>query len=233
MKPHAFRYYKRRYGTENKKAVILLSGWKGTQTQYWIFSKLLERNGYHCITYTYDNQILSTDPKEMVTNILLVVDDIIHEVELLKSQKIPTVTLFGTSLGSTLAILSAEKTPNVDAVVLNTSGEDISKIIWSWETVMKGFKRELIQKGYTFKKLNDELESINRKEDIKKLKNKKIMLLLSTKDKIIPHEYSLNLAYSLKKVNSSTIVKTSHTHAHFMYGVINLLKASTCVKILE
>lgn len=219
-----FRLYKNRYGVNKKKVVFLLSGWQGTQAQHWLFSKLIEKSGYNCITYTYDKEILDPNPKLTANNVSMVVADILNEISLFKNQSIHDITIIGTSMGNIPAIITANKSADVGKLILNMCGYDMAHIIWSWDHVIKGFKEEMIKTGVTLEKLTREWQSINPKNNLTMLKNKKILLLMSKSDKIIPFQQAEDLRKSLQKINGSTIFETSHYFGHYLYGVINLFK---------
>lgn len=219
-----FHIYKNRYGVNKKKVVFLLTGWQGTQAQHWLFAKLIEKTGYYCITYTYDKEILDPNPKVTVENVSHVVVDLLEEISRLNKQNIHDITIIGTSMGNIPAVITANKSADVDKLILNMCGNDMAQIIWSWDHVIKGFKSEMLRNGVTLEKLSQEWKSINPKNNLANLKNKKILLLLSKKDTIIPFQQADELRKSLIKINASTIVKTSNHFGHFLYGVINLLR---------
>lgn len=220
-----FRFYKRRYGIRNKKVVILLSGWQSTQAQYWFVSKLLERNGFYCLTYTYDKEFLDLNPELTVKNVSLVVVDILEEISLFKGQGVADIAIFGTSLGSVPAIIAANKTENVNKLILNTSGFDMAKTIWGWDHVLRGFKEKMVISGITLEKLTQKWKNINPKNNLVGLRDKKILLLSSRNDKIIPFEQADKLRRAILEINESILFKSSGRFGHLSYGIINLLRA--------
>lgn len=218
---------------QKDKAVILLSGWRATQAQYWLFSTLIALQGYHCLTYTYDKEILNPNPQRTVKNVTNVVADIVTEVTRLHKHGVHDITLFGTSLGSVLAILAAKQAPQVDTIILNTSGYDIAKIIWSWDSFVPHFKKQIVDQGINLKQLSQAWTRINPKNNLIGLTTKKVLLLSSQVDTVIPFEQAEKLFRALTKVNRSTRFVVTSTFGHLSFGAINLLRAAQYVRSIQ
>ncbi len=225
-----FRFHKKYQGHSKTKAVILLSGWRTNQAQYWLFSRLIANQGYRCLTYTYDAAILQPNVKTTAANISLVVADIVQEIAAFKKQGATEIILFGTSLGSLLAILSANQSDDVDKLILNTSGLDMAKTVWSWDDIFSGFKDTLVNQGITLEQLCLDWQSINPRDNLDRIANKEIVLLASRKDKIIPFTQADELRVALQKNNPRLIFQTTDHFGHLLFGAINLCQAPRYLK---
>lgn len=225
-----FRFYKKRYGEKNRKVVFLLAGWQNPQWHYWLFSKLLQHHGYYCITYTYDKEILDPNPQITTTNTLNVTDDIITESKSLKESGVSEISIFGTSLGSVIAILAANKINYVGKLIINTSGANVARIVWSWDGKLGGFRRKLQKNAIDLNTLDSKWENIHPINNLRNLNNKKILFLTTTNDSIIPQQEIKDLQDGLKKINKSVRIKNSDGWNHFIFGFLNLLNASSIIE---
>lgn len=224
-----FQFYKKRYGIKHTPVVFLLSGWKSNQSQYWLFSQLLAGAGYYCITYTYDDEILSVDPDMTVRNVSVVVQDLLQEVAELQKQGRKDICFFGTSLGTVPTILAANATKDVRKIILNTSGADIAKIVWSWDKELLGFKKSLLEHGISLTSLQKSWRTITPLAHVDNFQNKKVLFLVAGKDKIIPSAESAELQALLLKKSARVKVKRAQNLGHFLYGAANLFRAASLV----
>src|SRR5438067_9130228 len=107
------------YGKKNKKVVFLLTGWGNNARSYWLFAKILELQGYRCVTYAYDSNILSPNITGTIDNFMKVKEDILRQIKILKKNGGTDFIVFGTSLGTVLSFLLAKEAPEVTKMIIN------------------------------------------------------------------------------------------------------------------
>lgn len=227
------RFYTYIHGVKNKKVIFLLTGWQNKWWMFWLFSKIFYLKGYCCITYIYDKEILSSNPAKTVEIVNEIKKDILLKISYFKKSGYSEFNIFGTSLGTVITILVANTSDDISHVILNTTGADIASIVWSWDTVIPHFKRDLLERDVTLKKLKRAWKTISPLENINKLQNKRILIYLSTKDKVIPYQLSQELINQLIKRRYTFRVIINNHFGHFLTGAYNLLNSRIYIKFLN
>jgi hypothetical protein len=221
------------YGSHNKKVVFLLTGWKNTVGQFWIFSHILSLYGYRCITYEYDRSVLSPDAGRTKSELLKIKKDILEGIQKLKKEGIDSFAIFGTSLGSLIALMVANNSKEIDRIILNLSGADLAEIVWSWDYIEKGFKRGLLRNLLTLLRLKISWRIVSPINNVDKLKNKKILFYYAKKDEMIPFVQARKLAVAFKKYGHDYQVSVNKHNGHLGAGLINLLNFPKYIRFLN
>jgi len=229
-----FSFRKKIFGEKNKKVIFLLTGWGNKIFQYIFVIKVLTERGYRCIVYEYDKEILSSDIAKTVKNFFKVKKDILNSIKLLKNQGIKEFSVFGTSLGSVLTFLVANNSKEIKKLVVNLTGADLAEVVWSWDNVRgSNIKKELIARNIDLLKLKNSWKILSPINNIKNLKDKKILIYISKKDELIPYRQSLQLIDQLKYLDCQIKVVTNKHLNHILSGTKNLLKFNRYLTFLE
>jgi len=229
-----FSFRKKIFGEKNKKVIFLLTGWGNKIFQHIFVIKVLTERGYRCIVYEYDKEILSSDIAKTVKNFFKVKKDILNSIKLLKNQGIKEFSVFGTSLGSVLTFLVANNSKEIKKLVVNLTGADLAEVVWSWDNVRgSNIKKELIARNIDLLKLKNSWKILSPINNIKNLKDKKILIYISKKDELIPYRQSLQLIDQLKYLDCQIKVVTNKHLNHILSGTKNLLKFNRYLTFLE
>jgi hypothetical protein len=221
------------YGKHNKKIVFLLTGWKNTTGQYLPFSHILRSKGYCCITYEYEKHVLSPDAKKTKKELLGIKKDILRKISELKKEGITDFSVFGTSLGSQVALMVANNSKDVSKIILNLSGADLAEVVWSWNYTEQGFKEKLLKNLYTLLKLKLSWRVVSPINNINKLKDKKILFYCAKNDEVIPYIQAKKLAEAIKKRGYDCRVVVNKRSGHFGTALTNLLNYPRYIKFLN
>jgi len=221
------------FGNSNKKVVLLIGGWTYTQSIMWLPSKILARHGYYCITYTYPVETFSTDFKKTVNDLTEIKNEILHDIEQLKKAGYESFSVFGTSLGTVLATLVANESSEITKVILNTTGADTAISVWSWDNVVPGFKKALLEQNLTLEKLTHYWRPISPRFHMDKLQGKKLLIYLAKNDQIIPYSQGEALIQKCKEYNYNYQVIINNYFNHGLTGIYNLLNLRSYLKFLE
>jgi esterase/lipase len=226
--------YKHKTGSKNKKVVFLLAGWKSKLSAFWSVAQLLRLNGFYTITYAYESEILSPQFEQTRTAMLEVKERILKEIEELKKQGYNDFSIFGTSLGASLALMVADNSSDVRRVILNLTGSDLPKVVWEWgEKLNKEFHTYFKKHDISFEELENSWKVISPENNINNLKGKKILLFLAQKDRIIPYKFGEDFVKKLQKNNYDHILKVTPFGAHSLVGMYNFLKFKTYLDFLK
>jgi esterase/lipase len=221
------------YPGNSKHVIFLLPGWHIKTWMFWLFAKILQFNDYHCLLYEYNDDVLSPDTKKTVTDLTLIRDDILTRIISLKKTGYTQFSVFGTSLGSTIALMAADKSPDIKHLILNLIGFDMAETVWSWNNVFNYFKHDLIRQGVNLKRLQAEWKAISPRNNINGLRNKQVLIYLAKKDGVIPFHSGLKLVKAIKKKNYKYKLIVNPGLGHFFAGTYNLIKASSYLTFLK
>ncbi|MDE2591031.1 MAG: prolyl oligopeptidase family serine peptidase [Patescibacteria group bacterium] len=221
------------FGKQNKRVIFLLAGWQNKLWMFRVFAALLALNGFYCITYAYDDDVFSSDTEKTVRNILHVRDGILSKIVLLRKEGYSDFSIFGTSLGSVIALLVANVSPDISKIILNTTGYDFAETVWSWNSGNQYFKKELQSKHFTLEKLQVVWAPINPGQNIDAIHGGKFLVYLSKKDEIIPYRFGVQLVDRLKENGNECTIITNKTLGHILAGIYNLCHFPVYLRFLN
>ena len=226
-------FKKKEYGKENKKVIFLLAGWYMKLWSLWPVAKILEKNGYYCICYAYDNTVFSPDVPKPIENIFLIKDDILKMIYQLKKKGYTNFSIASVSLGGVITMLVANESNDIKKIIFNTGGADIALNVWTSSTTRGNFKKEIINQGYTLESLRVAWQSINPLDNMGNLDDRKFLVYLAKKDKAIPFSNGMKVVYELqkKKCNYRLIINTNF--GHLLTGIYNYLNAKVYLEFLN
>ncbi len=227
------KYHVMEMGQHNKRVIFLLAGWYNKLWMFWVFSKILSFNGFYCITYAYDGDIFSPNTEATTKHFNKIQDEILLKIIELKKRGYKDFSIFGTSLGSMLALMIADKSSDISKIILNTTGIDISEVVWGWVKVKIPFKKELLKQNLTLKQLKVLWNDITPASNINNLKNKKILVYLSKKDEIIPFNLGQRLVNEFENKRYNYTLVTNNKLNHLFTGTYNLFNAGRYLSFLK
>ncbi|KKS96347.1 MAG: hypothetical protein UV73_C0011G0019 [Candidatus Gottesmanbacteria bacterium GW2011_GWA2_43_14] len=229
-----FFFRKKIVGPQNKKIIFLLCGWPGKIWHYLLTAKLLEFHGYQSIIYEFDNNILSSSITGTVNNTVSVKNDIIKEVNRFKHLGYTDFAVFGTSYGTIIAFMVANNEPNISRLIVNLSGADLAETVWTWNKGKESLvKNGIIHQGISLNKLKEKWSFLSPLNNIKNMRDRKILFYLSQKDNVIPYKLQIRLLNGLNKISNNVHVSVNHYSNHLFSALFNLVLFDKYVKFLE
>lgn len=216
------------YGKDNKKVVLVFTGWSNPQILFWFLGKVLESYGFKAIVYTYSPSILSPNPEQTQKNFRRVVDDAKKRVTSLPKKEQKNLAVFGTSLGSAFAFMLASELPTVKKVIANLIGADLAEIVWSWENMQKKLKKKI-----TKEQLQDLWFDLNPINNMETFSNKQLLLYAAEHDEIIPFAEAKKLIGRCKEDHLEYEAIINSRHHHLASATINILRFQTYIDFLQ
>ncbi len=227
------KYQVMRRGSGNEKVIFLMTGWHMSAWMYSLFSQVLASNNFYCITYGYDSNVFSPDIDKTNTQLKIIRDSVLEEIKKLKKEGYEEFSIFGTSLGSMISLMIADKSKDISKIILNTVGIDVAENVWDWDKLNPVFKNELLAQGLTIEKLKQKWKEITPAENINNLKGKKILVYLAEKDEIIPFKLGMRLINEFDKKNYDYKLIKNKKLNHFFTGLYNLSNPKVYLDFLK
>lgn len=211
------------YGRKNTKTIIVLGGWKTTQSQLWLLGKLLTTYNFQVIIFTWDENILVPSSKKTLSNFMEAKKIVRKTIDSLSKKERAHLSIFAMSLGTVIAGLIAHET-RIDKIILNVGGADTSEIIWSWDSIINGFKNKLAKQTPTLTQLKKVWAPLSTLKNLEKSQTRQILIYLSQKDELIPYREQERLVTGLIKAKIRTEAYVNKRHSHLISIIINLLR---------
>lgn len=227
------KYQIKREGIGNRKVVFLMTGWHIRLWMYSLFSRILVKNNFYCITYAYDSDVFSPDIEKTNTQLKIIRDAVLDDIKRLKKEGYSDFSIFGTSLGSMISLMIADKSPEINRIILNTTGIDVVDNVWAWDKVNPVFKNALIAGGITIEKLRKQWREITPANNIDNLRGKKILVYLAENDEIIPYKLGMRLINEFDKKNYDYKLIKNKKLNHFFTGLYNLSNPKVYLDFLK
>ncbi len=221
------------YGTQHSKVVFMLTGWGNTIWMYRGFAAMLVAGGYRVIVYEYDAGVLSPDADKTVRCLTAIRDDVLKQISSLKSEGCRDFAVFGVSLGSVIALMAADHSPDISRVILNTTGSDVAETVWGWDSFQPAFKRELAKLHRTLEHLKQLWKPIAPSNNIGNLQGKKILVYLARHDEIIPYPLGAALVKQLQQRGYDCTVRINPILGHILTATVNLVNSRVYLTFLR
>ena len=229
-----FSFRKKIIGHRNKKIIFLLCGWPGEIWHYLLTAIVLKFHGYQSIIYEFDNTILSSSITKTLDNTNSVKNDIVTEIKRFKHIGYKDFSIFGTSYGTIIAFMVANIDLNISKIIINLSSANLAETVWTWNKGKDSLiKKGIIRQGISLIKLKEKWSVLSPEQNIKNLRNRKILLYLSEKDEVIPYVLQTRLLNKLNKFNINVQMIVNHNLNHLFSALLNLVLFNRYVKFLK
>jgi hypothetical protein len=197
---------------------LIFLGWKGKiKESSLLYSRF---NKEHKIIYQLPSNLISHDLDEAKDSWDFVTNKINEDV-----MKYNIKTVYGISLGVSLALYTANRSENIEQVILALPTDDLSEVIWN-SVITKSIVRNAKRNGLSKDDYNNVLDQYAPINNINNLHGKRIMMFVAKGDKITPYENSMNLINEMKRQNLDIHVKEVSLVGHIFGGIYSLLDQS-------
>ena len=133
----------------------------------------------------------------------------------LKKGGIKQFTVIGTSVGSMVAIKTANHEPAVKKLILNTPGNCQAEIIWS-SIRLRYIKKYLEKQGMSITKLKKLWEEMLPENNLDKLKGKELFINLSRADLVVPYANGQKLVGKMREIGLNPTVMENNNLGHYL-----------------
>ncbi len=176
----------------------------------------LVKLGNSCLVYSFPRSILSPDPKLTLKIFHEIAGKIKTDIALIKQKyNFQQIEIIAPSLGCVSGLMTANGNKDVTGLYLIAPGSCLASSLWD------GIRTRKLKGIYENKNINKEYlkilwQSIAPKNNLNALKDKKIILITSKSDKIIPYCYGKELGDLLKKQYPETVIQENRYLGHYL-----------------
>ncbi|MGB4762419.1 MAG: hypothetical protein WBP12_03640 [Candidatus Saccharimonas sp.] len=221
------------FGGQNKKVVFFFAGMGSRAWLYYLPIRYMVSNGFHVIVYDFDPNVMRKGDADSFLQLAANVSrSVATYIDKFSKSGVGYFASFGVSMGTLFAIKVTGENSKIDRVVINMTYGSIAENVWTWKVVGRT-KRTAIKQGYTMQTLDEKLSPISPIPNAKYLKSKKVLLYLSTKDKILLFEQSKQFKEALNSHDVRYWYIQNDTGGHFRAGEYNMRKRSIWLNFLE
>lgn len=217
-KPAIGRFNEKIFGVHNRRVVFLFAG-MGTRT--WLYTlpiRRLVRHGYKVVAYDFHPAVVR---KGDADNFLQLAEDVSRSVrqhiEQFQKQGDSYFAAFGVSMGTLMAIKVAGENAAIKKVIINLTYGSVAENVWTWKFVERT-KRTSIAQGHTMASLDRKLAPVSPIPNAPKLKDKDVLLYLSSKDKILLFAQGRQFKDALDMHGVAHMYVQNDKHGHIIGG---------------
>lgn len=196
--------------------VLIFLGW---HAKTWMFGRLYQWfEDKHKIIYQMPTSMVSSDLEEMEESWDFLLENVSNDME-----RYDISTVYGISLGVSPALYTANRSDEVETVIIALPADDITDIIWK-TYLTKGIKRRAERNGITkedYDRLFDRYDPIN---NIDNLHGKEIDIFVAKKDRITFYENAMNLIEEMERLGLDIYVEESPNLGHQTGGLSSQYK---------
>jgi len=199
----------------SKRVYVILPGWYQSPT--WLYKILKNRifsRGYSYVYYSFKPEILSTNLNLTKNGFSEISKKVALEIKSLK-RKFSEVVLIGISLGAVSASMIANKSPELDKLVLVCPGNSLAESLW-YGTRTRDIEEDFVKRKISLKNLKKIWKNLAPENNLNNLHNKEILIYISQSDIVVPYKNGKKLIYEMKKKKLKPIVKENKYLGHYL-----------------
>lgn len=221
------------FGSITDKTVFFFSA---LMTKYWLYYptiKMYNKAGYHVVIYDASPSIIfDGDVFKFLETSEALLADVREYIPSLKEQGVKHFYTHGSSMGTLFAMKSAIENPEIKKVIVNTTYGRMSDNLWNWNALAH-IKKRLVRAGITQEQFDKILEPISPIPMAKHLKNKKLLLYLAKKDKVMRYEHTTQFREALDKEGVEYQYVENQRFGHLVNWNLNNLRSKIFLNFLK
>ncbi len=220
------------YGKPSAKNIIIFPGVAFSQKYGTFLGYLFAACGYQAHVIYYSSNIFGTHPKDIRENIMHVVHKAAEHIKKNKKKKMSWY-VFGTSLGSVMALKLSNDLPKIEKAIINLCPLSLSSSILSWSNPYKKIKDAYFKHKDMNKKIFSEISPISPDNNISHVSKQEILFYMAKNDKIFPFDEANKLLKKMEEKGSKVTAVINDRHNHQVSEAINIFKTETYLNFLK
>lgn len=211
--------FKKFYPHENSsRAYVLLAPWHANPAAFNGLKNKIIKSGFSCLIYNFIPDILSPDVDGTSKYFEIIAEKIKGNLNGLQNQYgIKQFVLVGFSLSCVTVSMVASFNKAVEGIIFVVPGSSLARSLWSGLRTVN-IKRVMEKNKVTLPYLEDKWENLAPKKYAEGFKDKRVKIILSQSDVIIPYSSGKDFADAVKRFVPETVIKENRYLGH--YGTI-------------
>ena len=206
------------YDHGSKTGYVLLAPWHAGSYIFALLKRRIRRAGEAYVQYNLIPDILSPDIEATRSYFEIVSQNIRKDMQKIHRENgVEKFIIIGLSLSCVFTMMIANNNDLVSEVILVVPGNTLAGSLWNSIRTIK-IRRAMEKGGITLSRLKRYWIELAPEEYINGIKDKKIRIILSRKDIIIPYRFGKTFANETKKVIPNVEVIENNHLGH--YGTI-------------
>jgi len=203
------------YDKGSKIGYILIAPWHAGSHIFSLIKRRIRQEGEAYIQYNLIPDILSLDVKTTRKYFEAINRNIREDLEKIhKENGIEKFIIVGLSLSCVFAMMIANENTLVTDVILVAPGSTLAESMWTGLRTEK-IKRVMKRNGMTLGHLKKYWAELAPESYIRGIKDKKVTILLSKSDNIIPYRFGKRFAEEVKKEIPDVEIKENNMLGHY------------------
>ena len=211
--------FKRFYIYKNSsRAYVLLAPWHANPFAFYALKNKILKSGFSCVLYNFIPDILSPDVGGTRQYFEIIAEQIKEDLREFQTRyKISRFVLVGFSLSCVTASMVASFNKVVEGVVFVVPGSSLAKSLWSGLRTVN-IRRVMEKSKATLLYLERGWENLAPKKYAEGFKDKRVKIILSQSDVIIPYSLGREFADAVKEFVPTAVIEENRYLGH--YGTI-------------
>jgi len=197
---------------------LLLPPWHPTRFIFHPIKRKLRKLGFSYIRYEFCPDMLTPDICSTEEYFKLVKEvlreDMAHYAE---KHEIERFVLLGMSLSCVTASMASDVSPRITGLILVAPSHSLSRALWHGMRTVN-IKNAMKKEGISLTELEKDWEDLDPEKYVPHFKNKKVRILLSKSDTIVPYAQGKKFANEVKRMVPDADVRENRFLGH--YGTI-------------
>jgi len=206
------------YAKNATTTYILLSPWHSVPFLFSLIKKKLAKSGFSYVQYDFSPNILTPDVDSTEQYFDKIREEIGNDIKnFTEKYNTEHFVIIGLSLSCVIASMISGLSSKINGLILVVPGNSLAKSLWRGLRTEK-IKDVIREEGVSLTELEKDWKKLAPEQYINNFKNKKIKILISKSDNIIPYHLGKKFADEVEKVVSKVIVRENRFLGH--YGTV-------------
>ena len=201
------------------RLAVLFPQWHAGSWPSSSLIKRLQEQNWAVLNYDFHDQILEPNVGRVLQSFENIQTEITADLETIQGQAdYQSIHFIGMSLGNVAMSLVASEFPEFSSATFVTPGSKLASSMWEGART-RAITKSLSEQGVTKEGLEADWHDLAPIKHARVFKNKTVQTLVSTRDKMIPTSYQLEMDQALVDVGSN--VSTSYSRLGHAASLIN------------
>jgi predicted peptidase len=201
------------FNADASSLAVVFPIWHGGGIYHQTLVERLARQGVGVLDYKLHDQIIEPNIErvlESYSHLQAAMAEDLHRLH--EEYNYRRIHFTGLSLGNVALSLVAQEFPNFTSATMVTPGSNLARSLWEGIRT-QSIRRELSDQGYTAEELDEAWQPLAPKNYAGLFKDKAVNIVISTRDKVIPSVYQIEMLNALKKADAQLSTRlTSKGH---------------------